>query len=140
MPGDALHWSQVTTFGADARNVARARDTVVRRLEAEGLSTLADEVVLVVSELATNALRHGGGDFELELSRDGSEVAVRVRDHAVGTPVGASPASLDESGRGLLIVEASARDWGATLRGDGSKSVWAAFDVPAGVTGASAAP
>ncbi|MFJ8754974.1 ATP-binding protein [Streptomyces sp. NPDC102441] len=66
------------TAVADARETARAfLDRFVRPIAAEA----ADSVILVVSELVTNALRHGGGTCTLNLNThpDGIEVAVHDR-------------------------------------------------------------
>ncbi|MER6441617.1 ATP-binding protein [Streptomyces sp. NPDC001185] len=46
----------------------------------------ADTVVLVVSELVTNSLRHGGGDCTLEVSAHPDGIEVAVRDHSPQPP------------------------------------------------------
>ncbi len=67
---------------SSATSVADARDGARDFLEALGwpaiAAQVADTVVLVVSELVTNALRHGGGICTLDLTAhpDGIEVAV----------------------------------------------------------------
>ena len=67
---------------SSATSVADARDSARDFLEALGwpaiAAQVADTVVLVVSELVTNALRHGGGTCTLDLTAhpDGIEVAV----------------------------------------------------------------
>lgn len=57
-------------------------DRLVHPLAAEA----ADTVVLVVSELVTNALRHGGGTCTLDLSAHPDSIEVAVHDHSPRTP------------------------------------------------------
>lgn len=69
--------------------VSRARD--VARAFVNGLrpapdTTSADILALVVSELATNALRHGGGHYTLELTADPGAVHVAVSDPSPLSP------------------------------------------------------
>lgn len=93
---------------------------------------LADDVELVVGELAANAVLHGrvpGRDFEVRLGYDGLRVRVEVSD-ARGDRL-PSEAAVDpwsaEGGRGLVLVRALAREWGVAPRerGGPGKTVWA---------------
>ncbi|MFE4637637.1 ATP-binding protein [Streptomyces sp. NPDC056773] len=93
---------------------------------------LADDVELVVGELAANAVLHGrvpGRDFEVRLGYDGLRVRVEVSD-ARGDRL-PSEAVVDpwsaEGGRGLVLVRALAREWGVAPRERGApgKTVWA---------------
>src|SRR4051812_6286293 len=66
----------------DSRTPARARRAVTAIL---GVWQLDDaiwlrEVVLVVSELAANAVRHGGGEISLDLQVDGGTLTIGARD------------------------------------------------------------
>ena len=81
---------------------------------------------LVVSELATNALRHTGTDLEVLLASDGEGVLrVGVRDR-VGVPPSTRTVPADSlGGRGLHIVETVSRCAGALPTADGGKVVWA---------------
>ncbi|MCY0939368.1 ATP-binding protein [Streptomyces sp. H34-S4] len=72
-----------------AAGVRRARD--IARLFAENLEPApnpdtADSLALVVSELTTNALRHGGGHYALELSADPDGVSIMVGDPSPALP------------------------------------------------------
>ena len=97
------------------------------RLQAAGWPVPRDDLVLVTSELATNALRHGGGGFELTLSCHASGVTVEVRDRRSAWPVVRHVGPRTPSGRGLLITERLAQSWGVRdLPGEG-KAVWARF-------------
>ncbi|MFE9400083.1 ATP-binding protein [Streptomyces flavidovirens] len=59
---------------------------------------MADTLVLVVSELVTNALRHGGGRYTLELSADPDAVSVAVSDPNPAHPCEVTPDLNDGSG------------------------------------------
>ncbi|WP_029251687.1 ATP-binding protein [Paraoerskovia marina] len=93
------------------------------------LEEVPESVVLVVSELATNALRHGGGPVSVHLSERSGEVLVDVVDRAPdvapqfvdGRPVGGG-------GFGLRLAArlADQLGWYAT---DTGKHVWAQFSV-----------
>ena len=85
----------------------------------------SDDLLLVTSELATNAIRHGGGEFELTLSRRGSEVMVEVRDRVTAGPVVRRPGVHSPSGRGLNIVDRLAQSWGVRMLPGEGKVVWA---------------
>lgn len=88
-------------------------------------------VVLLASELVTNAVRHGAAPIVLRLQHWGANVRVEVRDGG-DTFRPASVASWDltaEGGRGLALVEALATSWGSTVPADMpiGKAVW--FEV-----------
>lgn len=73
-----------TAAVADARDAARA---FLDRLRHPAMAAeAADTVVLVVSELATNAVRHGGGTCTLELTAHGESVEVDVHDSSPHAP------------------------------------------------------
>lgn len=83
-----------------------------------------DEVLVMVSELTTNAVRHGGGGFEVAmlLSRDG--VRIEVADSSPAVPQAQWVPAGATSGRGLAIVDALSEAWGVTALEGGGKSVW----------------
>ncbi|MFI2432121.1 SpoIIE family protein phosphatase [Streptomyces sp. NPDC018693] len=103
---------------------------------------LAEDAVLVVSELVTNAVVHAGTDIELacrleereeEGERAAHAVVVEVSDHhpartpCEGESVGAwdaPPREAPEYGRGLRLITLLAESWGVTYR-RGVKTVWA---------------
>ena len=118
-------WSRTTTWDADAANIAAARQFVALELADHGLDDAVPDARLVVSELATNAVRHAGSRFTVTVDVTGGAVLVTVTDpsSALPFPVHASP--LHDSGRGLgIVAELSAR-WGVTPEPHGGKSVWA---------------
>ena len=82
------------------------------------------DAVLLVSELATNAVTHADSAFEVVVSVDGDRLRVEVSDADPGVPqVQWVPAGAT-SGRGLLIVETLASAWGVSAAEGGGKTVW----------------
>jgi anti-sigma regulatory factor (Ser/Thr protein kinase) len=116
------------TAAGEARSVTRLA------LGRWRLGALLDPVLLTVSELVGNAVRHGRPPVALRLRRSGSGVRIDVHDEAAEHP-GLGGATDDaESGRGLLLVHALAAETGVDkIDGDG-KVVWAQND-DAGSTG-----
>jgi two-component sensor histidine kinase len=87
-------------------------------------SRFGEDLVLVVSELVTNAIRHSRLS-EIHLRCDGERVRVEVDDEDGGEPRPvAAVAPGAATGRGLRIVEDLVTDWGWTRLGDGRKRVW----------------
>ncbi|QKV95259.1 ATP-binding protein [Streptomyces sp. NA02950] len=90
---------------------------------------LAENIVLVVSELVTNAVEHGKGDAQLRVRHLDEEVRIEVTDSS-SIPAQMRPASDEaESGRGLILTSVLARKWGVS---DDGRTTWARFRVPAG--------
>jgi anti-sigma regulatory factor (Ser/Thr protein kinase) len=96
---------------------------------------ILNDVALIVSELVTNAVQAGSGAVltRLELHRDTLHIA--ITDSAAGRPASKSPSATTTSGRGLLIVDHLAIDWGVTYIEDG-KTVWAVLPLPQDLTSA----
>jgi anti-sigma regulatory factor (Ser/Thr protein kinase) len=110
-----------------------ARAYVEATLEAWELNALTENVVLVVSELVTNAVCHAPDLLTLEcFISAGGRFVLEVVDPSTEPPIPEEAGPFDVHGRGLAIVDALADEWGAYLTdGGGGKIVWAAFDVPA---------
>ncbi|MFE4534131.1 ATP-binding protein [Streptomyces scopuliridis] len=90
---------------------------------------LTENVVLVVSELVTNAVEHGKGDGRLRVRHRDEEVRIEVTDSSP-TPARMRPAGHDdESGRGLFLVAELAWTWGVS--NDGT-TTWAILRAPEG--------
>jgi anti-sigma regulatory factor (Ser/Thr protein kinase) len=119
-------------FRRERRSVPAARDFAHAFLAAWGLdgTERGADVLLCVSELATNALVHGvppGRQFRLLLRCDGRVLHAEVHDSGGGVPrVDTHPDDTDEGGRGLLLVAVLADKWGVRER-DFGKVVWAEF-------------
>ncbi|MBW8485588.1 ATP-binding protein [Actinomadura parmotrematis] len=124
---------------ADRSAPASARDFARATLAGWDADGPADDVVTVVSELVTNALRHGlrdqqgaaSGPIQLVLLAHPRRLVVTVSDPSARTPEPVSPAAeeFDEGGRGLLVIGALAAAWGFAPLGSGGKAVWASFDL-----------
>ncbi len=100
-----------------------------------GLSTLADNVELVVSELITNALNASAGlgpapSVRLWLLGDAGQVLILVWDASPYAPIRTDVPAYAEAGRGLLLVEAASSQWGSSANSRGGKSVWALITTP----------
>ncbi|MEU1177443.1 ATP-binding protein [Streptomyces sp. NPDC005820] len=116
-------------FRRERRSVPAARRFAARTLAGWGLDGTgrADDVLLCVSELVTNALLHGvppGRQFLLFLRYDGRVLRLEVHDSGPGVPRIAD--ACDEGGRGLLLVAALSDTWGVRERALG-KAVWCEF-------------
>jgi anti-sigma regulatory factor (Ser/Thr protein kinase) len=102
--------------------------SAARRFARDALPDLppnALEVVeLMVSELATNAIRHSQSAFDLLINRTKDDVRIEVTDRAGGTPAVRHPGPEDPRGRGLRIVEMLSQKWGVEYHTDDGKTVW----------------
>jgi hypothetical protein len=116
-----------------------AREFTRRTFSAWSLDGLYNDVVVVVSELVTNALCHGLGDasysalarpVQLVLLARRHRVLAAVLDPSEKTPVLGGAKHFAESGRGLRIVAVMSDAWGWMPFASGGKAVWAAFDIP----------
>ena len=106
--------------------VRHARRFTSRTLRSWGVRRRRlDAVLLVVSELVTNALVHTQGPVRLDLTLVGDRLRVAVTDTSPRAPV--KPTSIDweaTGGRGILLVEAMSAAWGS-VPVSGGKQVWA---------------
>ncbi|MEU8203606.1 ATP-binding protein [Streptosporangium sp. NPDC049046] len=113
---------------ADPEAVGKARGLVREALAAWDMSSVAENVTMVVSELVSNAILHGKAPITLALYRYGRVVRGEVTDHSAvwPSPVPAGPE--EEHGRGLAIVAAYADRWGVVPASEGrpadGKTVW----------------
>jgi serine/threonine-protein kinase RsbW len=112
------------TFPPEPGSVARARtqvcDAMAPQLDAEHTETLR----LLISELVTNAVRHGGHGEPVELHAHwNSQVRIEVVDHGGGfTPTPRSGSLDDPGGYGLFLVGTLADRWGVET--DDATTVW----------------
>lgn len=126
--------------------VAAARRFAAATVRRWGLGHLADTVALAVSELVTNALRHGlAGDGDAAAARrDGRreahcpvnlflryaspQVTCVVTDPGDTVPIWMNAGELEDSGRGLHVLSACSSRWGCAHLQGGGKAVWAVFE------------
>ncbi|WP_371483060.1 ATP-binding protein [Kitasatospora sp. NBC_00315] len=146
LPGDGLaepsglppdgQLRRLVLFGA-RQAVGRCRDFTRQALwdwqwlpaRTEDQRLVAEDVLLLVSELVTNASLHAGGPRELRLHGTTGGLRVEVTD---GSPDAPRPRVPHRPGRaggnGLNVVAVLARDWGWTPGADGGKAVWVEID------------
>ena|ERR1700744_3852589 len=118
-------------FDAAAVAPAQARSFVASKL----LGLTADDlatILLATSELATNAVEHTGGDFDLRVLRDDHSVRIEVADLSPHAPVLKPNSTHRTGGRGMLIIQRVASAWGVADSASGQgKIVWCS--IPTGV-------
>jgi len=127
---------------ADLARISELRAELRGAAERWGVGDLADTAELLVSELVTNALVHtdrdavftarlyggpidGAAPGAAEGTREvgPARLRVEVEDESDQWPQRRTPGEQASSGRGLLLVEALADDWGVEPRGAG-KRMW----------------
>jgi len=105
--------------------VRHARRFTKRTMRSWGVEDSMDVILLVVSELVTNALVHTGGQVRMDLTLFNHRLRIAVADNSPRTPI--KPTSIGweaTGGRGILLVEAVSVSWG-TVPVSGGKQVWA---------------
>ncbi|GGR80399.1 ATP-binding protein [Streptomyces rubiginosohelvolus] len=118
--------------------VGQARHRMREQLRGNGVSdAVVDDAVLILSELLSNACRHGrplgrhtdvgDGDIRAAWRVDtGGGLTVEVTDGGGPTrPVPATPSVTARGGRGLNIISALAQEWGVRDDAPGEVTVWA---------------
>ncbi len=115
-------------FVWDLRTVAQlpvVRAEVRAHLAGRQLSDLCDRLVLALDEMASNALRHGGGNVRAAVRPLGDAWLIEVRDGAPHTPpTPAVDRDPSEGGLGLYLIAELATDHGWYVTGE-AKHVWA---------------
>ena len=115
--------------GIDA--AATARFTVTDGLGGQVEQRTIEDVLLVISELVTNAVRHAaaGSDDTIDVcvTNQGDAILIEVVD---GEPEVAPRIRRDNApgGMGLVVVSGLCKDWG-TKRQRGRKTVWAEYSL-----------
>lgn len=129
--------------GPEPAEVGRARRWARAQLHRTGTGTgrerpctsCADTVVLLVSELVTNAVVHTGRPAVLHLSAPGTAcdgpVRLEVVDDSSRPPRRRRAAGEDTGGRGLELIDVLADRWGWRREGAG-KRVWCELDCASG--------
>ncbi|GAA3071672.1 ATP-binding protein [Streptomyces roseofulvus] len=117
--------------GPDPAEVGRARRWARKRLAGSGIGDdepLAETLVLLISELVTNAVVHTGCPAVLRMlfAAEGG-VRVEVADRSELPPRPRHAAGEDTNGRGLELVDGLADRWGWQPEGAG-KSIWCEVD------------
>jgi anti-sigma regulatory factor (Ser/Thr protein kinase) len=121
---------QAVVLAAEPRSVAEAR-TWLSSTAARVIATARlPDLQLVISEIVTNAIRHGrpGGEILLAATPKPDYLCVQVTDEGSGFASSPGAMNSDENGGfGLFLVERLTRRWGMT-RENGRTRVWFEFD------------
>jgi serine/threonine-protein kinase RsbW len=123
--------ADVILLSRELSSVSTGRAWFARLLEHQDVPLGAiEDAVLVLSELVTNALRHGRGDVvcHVAVSADGTHIHAAVTDAGGGMPVLREPDPTRIGGVGLQIVDHVANRWGVSWFPCG-KTVWASIPV-----------
>ncbi|MES4905668.1 MULTISPECIES: ATP-binding protein [unclassified Streptomyces] len=131
-PNDPVVHHDRVDYSPFPKSVTFARRYTAKLVAGWGHPALADDAALIVSELAANAVLHGGipgRNFRVQLTLTKTLLRIAVSD-AKGErlPRPRHPTADDKFGRGLLIVRALATRWGVRERTVG-KEVWVELDL-----------
>lgn len=141
---DTPRLSNSLTLAAVPTAVKLSRTLVAVTLKSWGLDLIAEEAELVISELATNAVKAAG---PLAAGQDGQEgahlavirvrivyletrIALEVWDSDPAPPKPADPELDAENGRGLAIIDALCARWDYVQAAGGGKVVFAELAIP----------
>ncbi|MBW8699096.1 Phosphoserine phosphatase RsbU [Streptomyces sp. MBT84] len=123
---DACH-TRSWNLPTDPAVVSNARALTADQLTEWGLERLISTTQLIVSELVTNAIRHGTGPIRLRLIRH-QQLTCEVCDGGNCVPRLRHARTTDEHGRGLFLVARLSQRWG-TRHATDHKIVWAEQDL-----------
>jgi anti-sigma regulatory factor (Ser/Thr protein kinase) len=124
---EAVKTEVAERFEAAATQAAAVRRFVRGVMRDWGIDP--SDIVLLANELATNAVVHARGPFDILVGRSATRVRVSVRDDNTRIPDVPDVSADALSGRGLAMVVALAADWGIdAVAGDG-KTIWFEVDV-----------
>ena len=129
------------SFDGESGVVPLARDFTRQALYAWGWlpaatadqRAAAEDFLLVVSELVTNACLHAEGPDRLAISCDRKVIRIEVTDRGTGQPAPRTPHRAGRpGGHGMFIVQRLCLDWGVVRAPDvAGKTVWAELGAPA---------
>ena len=119
---------RMRTFPAIPQSVHAARRFATDVLAGVPADAL-EAVELMVSELATNCIRHERMSFYVTILRTPRAIRVEVTDSGSGMPIMRSPGPNDPSGRGLQIVDMLSDEWGIEPEVPAGKTVWFSLTV-----------
>jgi serine phosphatase RsbU (regulator of sigma subunit) len=126
LPTDHASTAVARRFVLDAVDVADIGDSGPARL-----GDRLDDLVILCSELVTNAVLHAGGPCRVRLWDHDGRVRLEVHDPSPRLPVRRTPDPTAPNGRGMALVEALADDWGVDDSEPG-KSVWVEVSLERG--------
>jgi serine/threonine-protein kinase RsbW len=131
------HRARRLVLPATVQAAGLARRATRKALAAWGVTHLEETAVLLVSELVTNAVLHAktpAAILRLRLETAEGFLRIEVQDADPSWPQPRTPAGMDESGFGLMLVDALADKWGVRDTPPG-KTVWAELETGSAPTG-----
>ena len=117
-----------TQFPATADAPQSARAFLRAALQTWQLDGFGQVTELLTDELVANVVRHVGSPLTLRASTEGATLRIEVDDPSTEPPVLRHPDVHEDRGRGILLVDALATQWGSEIHSDG-KTVWFEIDV-----------
>ena len=109
--------------------IPQARNFVKETLAERVTDDTAADLVLALSELATNVVEHAGTPFEVVVDTDG-RARIEIEDTSPRLPVPTRAAPEETSGRGLAMVDQLCDRWGVHIA-QNAKCVWCERDLSA---------
>ncbi|MDS0135904.1 MULTISPECIES: ATP-binding protein [unclassified Amycolatopsis] len=131
MPEGSDAGSEAAPWSLDLRGTTAPVLVQVRRWASRTLTQVDDahlgDVLLVATELVTNAYDHSQGPLQIRMSHTPTPCRVRIEvdDSSPDQPVVAAPSPQRLGGRGMQIVDKLAETWGVLAHPAGGKTVWA---------------
>ncbi|WP_155056304.1 ATP-binding SpoIIE family protein phosphatase [Streptomyces blattellae] len=123
----AVRRTLLSVAQAEPERVAVARQQLRELLHDWACPDQVDSAVLLLSEMLTNVLVHTDTDALLLAEVTGTaglrRLHIEVTDTSDDLPHRRRPGELASSGRGLMLIELLANEWGVDPRGEG-KSIW----------------
>lgn len=111
-PGQSVTWAPARGSLAEPRN---ARAQARKALSEWGLSEYSDIIEVIVSELVTNAVRHGAGPALTRITWDARRLRIEVHDDGPGRPLRRHATVSDECGRGLAVIDGLLEPYGGSI-------------------------
>jgi anti-sigma regulatory factor (Ser/Thr protein kinase) len=120
-----------TTLPPEPISARACRRFLLSALEEWDADQFADDAVLLLSELVTNAVLHAGTEIEVTIQLDDDVLRVEVRDGDPRLPTVRHYSLLSGTGRGLALVAQTARSWDVEPLPSG-KRVWFELEASSG--------
>jgi anti-sigma regulatory factor (Ser/Thr protein kinase) len=127
LPSRTTHRA-VQAFAATSEAITEARHFAADITADWDHSLVSDDVQLIVSELASNAVRHAHSEFIVVMSDTDASIRIAVFDTSHEVAILQHPENSSSSGRGLMLVTALSSTWGVEQTDDG-KVVWAQLQL-----------
>lgn len=127
--------SASTSLPPEPSSSRACRRFLMATLEAWGADQFAEDAVLLLSELVTNAVLHAGTTIDVAIRLDGEVLRVEVGDGNPTLPRVRHFSMLSGTGRGLALVAGTATHWDVEPLPSGGKRVWFELESPASRTG-----